>query len=90
MYVPDIQSDHISKLVLWGEALNFYDSKVVNGNDKVLNFVGECLPQILSRMRQGINKWHLEKGAGDSLDLRGRAGHPWVHRWPTLGLEQDI
>ena len=56
MYVPDIQSDHISKLVLSGEALNFYDSKVVNGNDKVLNFVGECLPQILSRMRQGINK----------------------------------
>lgn len=56
MYAPDVQACHISKLVLWGEALNFYDSKVVNGNDKVLNFVGEWLPEILSGMKQGVNK----------------------------------
>lgn len=74
MQVPDIQTNHISKLVLWGEALNFYDSKVVNGNDKVLNFVGEWLPQILSGMRQGVNQWtHKDRCSKESLALEEKA-----------------
>lgn len=41
MHVPDVWAYYISRLLLRGEALNFYDSKVVNGNEEVLNFVGE-------------------------------------------------
>lgn len=77
MYVPDIQAYHISKLVLWGKALNFYDLKVVNCKDEVLNFVWALLPQILSGMRRGVNKLIPKEGCGDSLGLGGTAGpHP--------------
>ena len=40
MHVPDVRAYYISRLLLRGEALNFYDSTVVNGNEEVLNFVG--------------------------------------------------